>query len=212
MRRNHARSAAAAVAIIAAAAVSACGSGTSPAGGGAPSPPAGRTAASTPGRAFNAADVAFAAGMLRLDGQARAMAALVAGHTAMMPIRQYAARLLGHDADGRRMRDLMTQWHHQPPAPYSGGAAPPSGMAPGMMDSHDWAEMGRQHGHDFNDHWLGAMVANHTAEIALCRAELTAGASPQARHLAREMLRLRQAELTQLRRWHHQQDHHGAHG
>ncbi|HVB46203.1 MAG TPA: DUF305 domain-containing protein [Streptosporangiaceae bacterium] len=201
MRRNHAR----------AAAVSACGSGTSPAGGGAPPPAASGTATSTPSRAFNAADVAFAAGMLRLDGQARAMAALVAGHTAMTQLRHYAARLLGHDADARYMRDPMTLWHPRPPAPYAPGAAPPSCMGPGMMDSHDWADMGRQHGHDFNDHWLDAMTANHIAEIALCRAELTAGASPQARNLARTMLRLRQAELTQLRHWRHSQEHHAGH-
>jgi uncharacterized protein (DUF305 family) len=57
-----------------------------------------------------------------------------------------------------------------------------------MMDSHDWGEMAHQYGHEFNGHWLDAMIANHSAQIALCRAELRSGASPQARALARAML------------------------
>jgi len=54
------------------------------------------------------------------------------------------------------------------------------------------------------------MIANHNAEITLCRAELRSGASPQARALARTMLAQRQAELAQLQRWHHQ-EHNQAH-
>ena len=81
----------------------------------------------------------------------------------------------------------------------------------GMMGSHDWDEMTHQYGHDFNDHWLDAMIANRTAEIALCRAELRSGASTQARALARTTLAQRRAELTQLRRWHHDQEHNGEH-
>jgi hypothetical protein len=49
------------------------------------------------------------------------------------------------------------------------------------------------------------MIANHNAEIMLCRAELRSGASPQARALARTMLAQRQAELAQLQRWHYQE-------
>ena len=56
------------------------------------------------------------------------------------------------------------------------------------------------------------MIANHSAQIALCRAELRSGASPQARALARAMLAKRQAELTQLQRWHHGQQHNVMHG
>jgi hypothetical protein len=46
----------------------------------------------------------------------------------------------------------------------------------------------------------------------LCRAELRSGASPQARALAQAMLGQRQAELAQLQRWHHGQQHNGMHG
>ena len=65
-----------------------------------------------------------------------------------------------------------------------------------MMDSHDWGETAYQYGHNFNGHWLGAMIANHSAQIVLCQAELRSGASPQARAVARAILAQRQAGLT----------------
>jgi hypothetical protein len=79
---------------------------------------------------------------------------------------------------------LMRQWHQVLPSPFQPG----SGMGPGMMSSHDWADMGHQYGHDLNDHWLVAMIHNRSAELALCPAELRAGASAQARHMAQAML------------------------
>jgi uncharacterized protein (DUF305 family) len=211
MKRQQLRLAAGGAAVIAAVAMAACGSSTSPAGTTTPSRPASAPAARTPAAAVNSADVAFTAGMLRLEGQSTAMAALVAGHTATAQLRQFAARLRQHDSDTRHMRDLMGDWHQPAPAPYAPGAALPGGMGPGMMGVHDWDEMSHEHGQGFNDHWLDAMIASHAAEITLCRDELRSGASPQARALARAMLAQRQAELSQLRRWHHDHEHIGEH-
>jgi hypothetical protein len=87
------------------------------------------------------------------------------------------------------MSGMMQRWHQALPSPYQPG----TGMGPGMMSGHDWAGMHR------------------SAELALCRDELRAGASPQARHLAQAMLTERQAQLAQLQRWHHSMDHTGEH-
>lgn len=190
-----------------AAALAACGSSTGPASTITYRPPVASPAAA----AFNAADVAFTTGMLRLDDQAEAMAGLVAGHTTSTQLRRFAVGLRGHDSAIEHMRQMMGRWHQPVPAPYTPGATPVAGMGPGMMDSHDWGEMAHRYGHEFNGHWLDAMIANHSAQIALCRAELRSGASPQARALARAMLAQRQAELTQLQRWHHGQQHTGMH-
>lgn len=193
---------------VIAAVLAACGSSAGPAHTATSMPPA----ASTTPAAFNAADVTFTTGMLRLDDQAEAMVALVPGHTTSTQLRQLAARLRGHDSAIEHMRQMMGQWHQPLPAPYTPGATPVPGMGPGMMDSNDWGEMAHQYGHDFNSHWLDAMIANHSAQIALCRAELRSGASPQVRALARAMLAQRRAELTQLQRWHHNQHRNGMHG
>jgi len=188
-------------AVLAAAVLAACGSGgtpASPAGSPAPQPAASATVAG----GFNAADVAFTQGMVRLENQSAAMAALVAGHTTTPQLRQFAARLSDHLGDMRDMQDWMRGWHQPVPSPYSPGATPPAGMGPGMMDFRGWDEMGRHHGQAFNQAWVTAMISHHAAEIALCRTELRSGASRQARALARAMLTERQAELTQLRHWH----------
>ena len=74
-------------------------------------------------------------------------------------------------------------------------------MGPGMMDSQNWDEMAHMHGHGFDTAWVQAMIGHHTAEIALCTAELRSGTNPPARALARSMLTERHAELTQLRDW-----------
>jgi hypothetical protein len=71
------------------------------------------------------------------------------------------------------MSGMMQRWLQALPSPYQPG----TGMGPGMMSGHDWAGMHR------------------SAELALCRDELRAGASPQARHLAQAMLTERQAQL-----------------
>ncbi|HUZ36473.1 MAG TPA: DUF305 domain-containing protein [Streptosporangiaceae bacterium] len=205
MKRQQRWLAAGGAAVIAAA-LAACGSSATPAGTTTSAAPA-----STPAAAFNAADVAFTTGMLRLENQAQAMAALVPGHTTTTQLRQFAAHLREHDSSTQHMREMMGEWHQPTPAPDTPGTTPVAGMGPGMMGSHDWDEMAHQYGHDFNDHWLDAMIANHTAEITLCRAELRSGASPQARALARTTLAQRQAELAQLHRWHHDQEHNGEH-
>lgn len=192
---------------VIAAALAACGSSSGPAHTATSMPPAASAAPS----AFNAADVAFTTGMLRLDDQAQAMAGLVAGRTTSTQLRQFAAGLRGHDSAVEHMRQMMGQWHQPVPAPYTPGATPVPGMGPGMMDSHDWSEMAHQYGHEFNGHWLDAMIANHSAQIALCRAELRSGASPQARALARAMLAQRRTGLAQLQRWHHGQQQTGMH-
>jgi uncharacterized protein (DUF305 family) len=195
-------------AAVIAAALAACGSGAGPVGTATSMP----SAASASPAAFNAADVVFTIGMLRLDDQAEAMAGLVAGHTASSQLRRFAAGLRGHDGAIEHMRQMMGKWHQPVPAPYTPGATPVSGMGPGMMDSRDWGGMAQQYGHEFNGHWLDAMIANHSAQIALCRAELRSDASPQARALARAMLAQRQGGFAQLQRWHHGQQHNGVHG
>lgn len=196
-------------ALAAALALAACGSSAAPATSRSATPPPAATAPATPA---SAADVAFTTGMLNLENQAAALAALVPAHTTTTQVRQFAAGLDGHAAEFSQMRTMMSQWGHTAPPPYAPGGVPPLGTGPGMMGAGDWTEMGHLYGGDFNDHFADAMIANRTAQIALCRAELSRGASPQAQGLARTMLSQRQAELAQLQAWHDQWDHGMMHG
>jgi uncharacterized protein (DUF305 family) len=109
---------------VIAAALAACGSSAGPAHTAPSMPPA---ASATPA-AFNAADVAFTTGMLRLDDQAEAMAGLVAGHTTSTQLRQFAAGLRGQNSAIEHLRQMMGQWHQRVPAPSTPGATPVPGM------------------------------------------------------------------------------------
>jgi uncharacterized protein (DUF305 family) len=192
-------------AVLAAAALAACGSTST----GSPATPATPAAASpSAAAAYNAADVAFTGGIIRLEGQARALGGLAAAHTSSTQLRSYASQLGDDTADSQHMSGMMQQWHQALPSSYQPGM----GIGPGMMSGHDWAGMQHQYGHEFNGHWLDAVTANRSAELALCRAELRAGASPQARHLTRAMPTGGQAQLAQLHRWHHTMDHAGHNG
>ena len=193
-------------AVLAAAAITACSSST-----GSPTPTTPTAASASAAAAYNPADVAFTGGIIRLEGQARALGGLVAAHTGSTQLRSYAAQLGDDTTDSQHMNGMMQRWHQVLPSPYQSGAAMIPDTGPGMMSSHDWADMQHWYGHEFNDHWLDAMMANRSAELALCRNELRAGASTQARHLAQAMLTERHAQLAQLQHWHHTMDHTSEH-
>jgi uncharacterized protein (DUF305 family) len=198
------RLAAGAAAALTAAALAACGSASTPS----PAPPATPAAAPTTVAAYNPADVAFIGGMIRLESQARALSGLAAAHTTSTQLGSYATQLGADIADSQHLSGMMQRWHLALPSPYQPGTP----MGPGMMSRHDWAGLHHQYGHEFNNHWLDAMMANRAAELALCRAELRTGASAQARHLAQAMLTDRGAQVTQLQRWHHTMNHSGHNG
>jgi uncharacterized protein (DUF305 family) len=190
------RLAAGGAAALAAAALAACGSTST----GSPATPTTSAAASpSAAAAYNAADVAFTGGIIQLEGQARALSGLAAAHTSSTQLRGYASQLGDDTADSQHMSGMMQQWHQALPSPYQSGTGMIPGTGPGMMTGHDRAGMQHRYGHEFNGHWLDAVMANRSAELALCRAELRAGASPQARHLAQAMLTGRQAQLGQPR-------------
>jgi uncharacterized protein (DUF305 family) len=194
-------------AIVAAAALTACGSTSTRS----PATPTAPAAAPPSAAAYNATDVAFTSGIIRLEGQARALSGLVEGHSSSTQLHRYADQLGADTTDSQHMSDMMTRWHQAIPSPYQPGAWMGPGMGAAMMSDHDWADMQHWYGQEFNGHWLDAMMHNRSAELALCQQELRAGASAQARHMAQAMLTDRQAQLAQLQRWHHAMEHNGAH-
>ena len=194
MSSRYYQAAAAGAALIAAVTLAACGTGASPG-----------TPASSAAAAFSTADVTFAARTLGLEEQAAALAGTVTGHTSTPELQQFAASMRVQAGDAQDLRGLMGSWHQPVPAPYSPGASLPAGMmGAGMMNAAGWAQISHEHGQSFNRDWLNAMTSGYSAEAALCQQELSSGASPQARALARTMLAQRQSGLAQLHQW--QQD------
>ena len=88
-------------------------------------------------------------GIIRLEGQARALGGLVAAHTSSTQLRSYASQLGDDTTDSQHMSGMMQKWHQALPSPYQPG----TGMGPGMISGHNWAGMQHQYGHEFNGHW-----------------------------------------------------------
>jgi hypothetical protein len=105
-------------AVLAAAALAACGSAStrSPA-----TPTTSAAASPSAAAAYNAADVAFTTGIIRLEGQARAWSGLAAAHTSSTQLRSYASQLGDDTADSQHMSGMMQQWHQALPSPYQPG-------------------------------------------------------------------------------------------
>ena len=71
--------------------------------------PASAGPATAPAGQVNAADVAFTAGMLGLENQSAALAALVPARTSARQVRQFAASLDTHADQFAQMRTMMGQ-------------------------------------------------------------------------------------------------------
>ena len=100
-----------------AAALLACGSASTPS----PATPTTPAAAPSAPAAYNPADVAFASGLLRLEGQARALGGMAAAHTSCTWLRSYAIQLGGGTADSLYMAGMLQRWHQALPTPYQPG-------------------------------------------------------------------------------------------
>jgi hypothetical protein len=107
---------AAAAAVLAAAALTACGSTSA----GSPATPTAPAAAPPSAAATcNAADVAFTSGIIRLEGQARALSGLVAAHISSAQLRRYATQLGADITDSQHAGDMMQRWHQAIASPTS---------------------------------------------------------------------------------------------
>jgi hypothetical protein len=98
------RLAAGGAAILAAAALTACAS-TSTRSPATPTAPA--AAPSSAAAAYNATDIAFTSGIIRLEGQARALDELVDAHSSSTQLHRYTAQVAARNtAPGRRVQRI----------------------------------------------------------------------------------------------------------
>ena len=187
-------------------ALSACGSSSAPpTAGGARSSPG----ASTGGR-NDAADVAFAQGMLIHDRQG----VQVAG---MAPTRAVSAEVKGlasaiQAADQPQIATL-TGWLHtwRAPIPADNGSGDGAGTGDtgsatgdrslpvvGLMDSEAVIELGDGHGRAWDKLFLQDMSTFQGGALQMATAELAHGANSDARALARKIIATDSAEITQI--------------
>ncbi len=201
---------AAAAALASVLVVSACGSGSTGSTGTSSSSHdmSAMTSSSAPpnsgttGTAHNAADVAFATGMIPHHAQAVQMAdmALKQGNSAKVKglARQIKA---AQDPEITTMSGWLKSWGKPVPATMAGHDMSTMGgsMGGGMMTAEEMTALGKASGAGFDRMWLQMMTRHHQGAIAMGRTELTRGASGEAKTLARTIIAGQTKEIAQMR-------------
>ncbi|RZT85588.1 uncharacterized protein (DUF305 family) [Pseudonocardia sediminis] len=185
----------AATSLTAALVLSACGSGDSPDTAAGQQQPAASSAASHGAQQdsaqHNAADIAFAQGMIPHHKQAVEMSRL-ADDRAGDGVKDLATRV--EQAQGpeiEQMQSFLTAWG----APESGAV----GGMQGMMSGQEMAQLGRASGAEFDRMFVQMMTAHREGAVQMARAELATGINPQAKALAQQIIDAQQAEITEMR-------------
>lgn len=154
------------------------------------------TPAAPPAGDHNAADVAFAQGMLPHHRQAVAMTALAAGRTTTPEVRDLAAEIeRAQDPEIETMTGMLARWGA--PAPDPAGMA---GMSmPGMMSGDAMARLAALSGPAFDRAFLEMMIEHHTGAVQMAATETAQGRDPAALDLARSISASQQDEIGRMR-------------
>ncbi|MFB6620034.1 DUF305 domain-containing protein [Streptomyces sp. NPDC056367] len=204
IRRTAAVVAAAAASVV----LAACGSGKDDTAGhgghGAPTPAAPSSAsasAAAPKGQQNAADVAFAKGMIPHHRQAVEMADLAASRAGSAEVKQLAEQIKkAQDPEIKTLSGWLASWGEQVPAEgamdHSGHGAGGTG---GMMTAEEMDRLEKASGKDFDTAFMQLMIKHHDGAVAMARTEKADGAFPEAKAMADAIISSQTAEIDRMK-------------
>lgn len=190
-----------------------------------PSKSASSPSAAASDGAHNAADVAFAKGMIPHHRQAVEMADLAAGRAASSQVKELAAKIKrGQDPEIRTMSGWLTAWGEQVPKGMTEGM--PEGMPgmdhsagspdsaesghsrhsghsghsemPGMMGAEEMAALKGKSGKAFDAAFLEMMIGHHQGAVKMAGTEKEKGAYGPAKKLADDVIKAQEAEIARM--------------
>ncbi|MFD8986191.1 DUF305 domain-containing protein [Streptomyces sp. NPDC059564] len=194
------RTAAVAATATAALVLAACGgdSGSTPkhdGGHAAPTASGSATATARPG-GNNAADTAFAQGMVPHHRQAVEMAGLAATRSASAEVKALAEEIKkAQDPEIKTLSGWLGSWGEQVPAADGGHGG--HAMS-GMMTGGEMDDLTKSSGKEFDKAFLTLMVKHHEGAVAMARTEQTDGAYQPAKDMAAAIIGSQSAEITRM--------------
>lgn len=209
MNRTIRHAAYATLSLVAAITLAACGGGNGPGAGdhqnmpgmsGMPGPSSTSTtpspsASGTAGH--NAADVAFATGMIPHHQQAITMAEMAEKQATNAQVKTLAAAIKSaQDPEIQTMTGWLTAWGQPVPSESGhdmsnmGG----SGME-GMMTDEEMQQLAAATGADFDRMWLQMMIKHHQGAVTMATRAASEGQSGEAKQLAAQIIRAQNAEI-----------------
>lgn len=195
-------------ATLTAIALAACGSTSTP-GAADPKSPAASTTATAPSSPstknsdaaslqHNAADVAFATGMVPHHQQAVTMSDMAKQQATNPKVKALAADIqAAQGPEIETMTGWLTAWGQ--PAPTSGGhdmANMDGASMGGMMTDEQMQQLGAASGAAFDRMWLQQMVAHHKGAVEMSGVELRDGKNSDAKKLAQQIIDAQKREIT----------------
>ncbi|MGI5262423.1 DUF305 domain-containing protein [Streptomyces angustmyceticus] len=178
--------------------LAACGS-SDRSGDGSPAKPTASPSARVPSGGHNAADVAFAKGMIPHHRQAVEMAGLAATRASSPQVKEFAAQIKkAQTPEIRTLSGWLTAWHEPVPAQMPGMDHSAHADMPGMQGMEEMAALKKKSGRDFDRSFLEMMVGHHRGAVTMARAEQDKGAYGRAKTLAADIIRNQSAEITRM--------------
>ncbi|GGQ23696.1 DUF305 domain-containing protein [Streptomyces mutabilis] len=172
------------------------------------SPSASASAPDSQGR-HNAADVAFAKGMVPHHRQAVEMADLAPERAGSPEVEKLAAEIKkAQDPEIRTLSGWLTSWGEEVPADGAAMDHSTHGMdgmegmegMDGMMTDREMRGLENASGEAFDTAFLELMIRHHEGAVAMARAEQADGAHAPAKRMAGEIITSQSAEIERMKR------------
>ena len=152
---------------------------------------------STGNKDHNAADVAFAQGMIPHHEQAIEMANMALAQAQGGAVKDLAGRIKqAQQPEIDQMKGWLTSWGEAPAGEHGGGHG---GGSMGMMSDDDMARLKQASGAEFDRLFLEGMIRHHEGAVEMAQTELANGMFPDAKDLARRIVETQQAEIAEMR-------------
>ncbi|MEU0715763.1 DUF305 domain-containing protein [Streptomyces lavendulocolor] len=193
------RTAAVAAAATAAVVLAACGGGNdSPAGHDGHKTSLPTASATAKEGAQNAADVAFAKGMIPHHRQAVEMAQLAETRAQSAEVKKLAAEIKkAQDPEIKTLSGWLTSWGEE--VPKEGESAEHGGHSmSGMMTPEEMDRLEKSSGKAFDTAFMEMMIKHHEGAIEMAKTEQSDGAYQPAKEMAGNIISSQSAEITRM--------------
>ncbi|MGW0813234.1 DUF305 domain-containing protein [Streptomyces viridiviolaceus] len=145
----------------------------------------------------NAADVAFAKGMIPHHRQAVEMAGLAPGRAQSAEVKKLAADIKkAQDPEIRTLSGWLTSWGEEVPA--EGAMDHSMHGTGGMMTDEEMTELENASGKAFDTAFMELMIKHHEGAVEMAKTEQADGAHGPATKLAGEIITTQSAEIERM--------------
>lgn len=145
----------------------------------------------------NAADTAFAQGMIPHHRQAVEMADLATSRAGSAEVKKLAEQIKkAQDPEIRTLSGWLTSWGEEVPA--EGAMDHSAHGTGGMMTAEEMDQLEKASGKAFDTAFMEMMIKHHEGAVAMAKTEKTDGAFLDAKKMADAIITSQTAEITQM--------------